>query len=150
MMSGHRKWRDIRRTLSPAQEEQSARRVAAMGMGIYLDELRQLRGLTQADVAKQLGTSQSHVAQLRTPKKDIHLSTLAAYIEALGGELHVLAVFPGEEPVTIMVPSSDTAAYRIRGVEGISLTAGGEIVQSDQSPGVVVLHEKEEFPSQVE
>jgi transcriptional regulator with XRE-family HTH domain len=107
-MSGHRKWRDVRRTLSPEQEERTARRVAAIEMGIYLDELRRGRGVTQADVAQRLGTSQSHVAQLEVPKKDIHLSTLASYIEALGGELRLQAVFPGEEPVAVTVRATTT------------------------------------------
>jgi transcriptional regulator with XRE-family HTH domain len=107
-MSDHRKWRDIRRTLSPEQEERTARGVAAIELGIYLDEMRQVRGLTQADVAKRLGSSQSHVAQLETRKKDIHLSTLASYIEALGGELRLQAVFPGEEPIAVTVRATAT------------------------------------------
>jgi transcriptional regulator with XRE-family HTH domain len=107
-MSGHQKWRDIRRTFSPEQEERSARRVAAIELGIYLDELRQGRGMTQTDVAKRLGSSQSHVAQLEARDKDIHLSTLASYIEALGGELRLQAVFPGEEPVAVTVRATAT------------------------------------------
>lgn len=146
-MSGHRKWRDIRRTLSPEQEERSARRVAAMEMGIYLDELRQRRSLTQVDVAQRLGTSQSHVAQLRAAKKDMHLSTLAAYIEALGGELRLQAVFPDEEPVSVIVASQETIGVHIQGTEIVSLPANEHLVQGDTSPDVVVHHEHEEVPS---
>jgi transcriptional regulator with XRE-family HTH domain len=106
-MSGHRKWRDIRRTLSPEQEERTARGVAAIEMGIHLDELRRARGLTQADVAHHLGSSQSHVAQFEA-RNDVYLSTLASYIEALGGELRLQALFPGEEPVVVTLRATTT------------------------------------------
>ena len=47
-----------------------------------------------------MGTSQSHVAQVDI-RDDVYLSTLFAYVRALGGELRIEAVFPGVEPVEI-------------------------------------------------
>lgn len=56
-------------------------------------ELRKARKLTQAEVAEKLQISQPSVAALEQ-RADIMLSTLAKYIEALGGQLEINAVFP--------------------------------------------------------
>ena len=54
-----------------------------------------------------MGTSQSHVAQVEA-RDDIYLSTLFSYVRALGGDLRIEALFPGEEPVQITLgPTSD-------------------------------------------
>jgi transcriptional regulator with XRE-family HTH domain len=106
-MSGHRKWRDIRGPWTPEQEARIATGAAALEMGLRLDAVRGGRGLTQTDVARRLGTSQSHVAQVEA-RDDVYLSTLFSYVRALGGDLRIEAVFPGEEPVAIIVnPESE-------------------------------------------
>lgn len=76
-------------------------------MGLRLDAVRTGRGLTQTDVARRLGTSQSHVAQVEA-RDDVYLSTRFSYVRALGGDVRIEAVFPGEEPVQITVnPASE-------------------------------------------
>jgi len=52
-----------------------------------------------------MGTSQSHVAQVEA-RDDVYLSTLFAYVRALGGDLRIEAVFPGTEPVEITLGST--------------------------------------------
>lgn len=106
-MSGHRKWREIRGPRTPEQEVDTAIGVAAIRMGQRLDRVRTGRGLTQTDVARRMGTSQSHVAQVEA-RDDVYLSTLFSYVRALGGDLRIEAVFPGEDPVEIAPgPASD-------------------------------------------
>jgi DNA-binding XRE family transcriptional regulator len=57
-----------------------------------LRELRRLTGLTQEDVAQATQMRQSELS--RVERRDDHLlSTLRRYIEALGGELEVIARF---------------------------------------------------------
>jgi len=104
-MSGHRKWSEIRGPGTPEQEARIAAGVSAMRMGQRLDEARVGRGLTQSDVARRLGVSQPHEAQVEA-RDDVYLSTLFAYVRALGGDPLLQAVFPGEEPISITLDES--------------------------------------------
>lgn len=76
-------------------------------MGVLRSRLRELRGLTQVQLAERLGIQQSSVSRLE--KGDIQLTTLQRYIAALGGELRVQAVFPGEEPVFLDTGTSSAS-----------------------------------------
>jgi DNA-binding XRE family transcriptional regulator len=49
--------------------------------------LRQAEGLSQADVARVMGTSQPAVARLESGSGDVRLTTLARYADALGHDL---------------------------------------------------------------
>ena len=51
-----------------------------------LAALRRQKGLTQVELAERLGMSQSDLSKLER-RADVRLSTLRAYIAALGGEL---------------------------------------------------------------
>lgn len=53
-----------------------------------LARLRERAGLTQTDVARILGITQSRVSRLERAE-DLNLSTLERYVAALGGELRV-------------------------------------------------------------
>ena len=59
---------------------------------IDLFELRKALGLSQTDVAENLGISQSAVSQLERAD-DLKLSTLRRYLARLGAQLHLVAVF---------------------------------------------------------
>jgi DNA-binding XRE family transcriptional regulator len=62
-----------------------------------LAQVRKHRHVTQQDLAETLGVSQSRVSQIeRQSVDDTVLSTLAAYVEALGASILILADF-GEE-----------------------------------------------------
>ena len=63
-----------------------------------LAEIRKHRRVTQQDLAGTLGVSQSRVSQIeRQSVDDTVVSTLAAYIEALGARILILADFGGEQ-----------------------------------------------------
>ena len=49
--------------------------------------------MTQAKLAAALGVNQGEVSKIEH-RTDIYLSTLAGYVEALGGKLEIRAVFP--------------------------------------------------------
>jgi predicted transcriptional regulator len=106
-MSGHRPWREIRGTWPPEREERVAQRAAALRTACRLAALREGRGLTQTEVAERMGTVQPHIARVEA-RDDVYLSTLASYIEALGGELRLQAVFPDEEPVEVTLSVAST------------------------------------------
>jgi predicted XRE-type DNA-binding protein len=75
-----------------ARERYHAQR-QAMQDAVVLSDLREQRGLTQADVARALQVTQGNVSQVEH-KEDLYLSTLVRYVEALGGRLELRAVFP--------------------------------------------------------
>ncbi|MGI9611673.1 MAG: helix-turn-helix domain-containing protein [Acidimicrobiales bacterium] len=53
-----------------------------------LVELRRRRGLSQTDIAKRMGTSQSALARVESGRSDLRLSTVARYAEALDVDLN--------------------------------------------------------------
>lgn len=90
------KWSVIRGQKVPREQEGSASAsVKALGDALRLNEIRASRGLTQTQLAEVLGKSQGNVSELER-RDDVYLSSLREYIEALGGELEVAAVFDGE------------------------------------------------------
>ena len=65
-----------------------------------LHELRRARALTQRDLAKKLKVNQPAVSKIEQ-RADVYVSSLRAYIEAVGGKLKIVAEFPyGEVAIT--------------------------------------------------
>lgn len=62
---------------------------------LALGDVRRARAMTQTQLAKALGVSQAQVSRIES-QTDLFLSTLASYIEAMGGELDLVATFPDE------------------------------------------------------
>ena len=65
-----------------------------------VSELRQLVGLTQADVAQKLGMPQSNVSRLEK-SSDMLISTLRGYVEAVGGKLEIAIELPDRPSVRL-------------------------------------------------
>ena len=77
-----------------------ARAAALIAEEMTLQELRQARKLTQVRIAKVLGISQDGVSRLEK-RSDFLLSTLRKTVEAMGGNLSLIAEFPDREPVVL-------------------------------------------------
>ena len=58
-----------------------------------LREIRKRQGITQVKLAKELGIAQEGVSRLER-RNDTLVSTLRKTVEAMGGELHIVAEFP--------------------------------------------------------
>lgn len=67
-----------------------------------LAELRAERGVTQDELARGMDVSQAHVSQIER-KDNLYLSTLHNYVEALGGQLRLCAVFPDQQEIDLDV-----------------------------------------------
>jgi transcriptional regulator with XRE-family HTH domain len=65
-----------------------------------LQDLRKAVERTQEDLAARLGVGQDTVSRIER-RSDILLSTLRRYVEAMGGELKLVASFPNREPLVI-------------------------------------------------
>ncbi|MGO9336524.1 MAG: XRE family transcriptional regulator [Terracidiphilus sp.] len=90
------KWRDIRRTLSAEREDETRRYVRSVVDTATLNQLREARNLTQANLATVLGVNQGSVSKMEK-RTDMYVSTLRGFIQAMGGQLQIKAVFPDGE-----------------------------------------------------
>jgi DNA-binding XRE family transcriptional regulator len=92
---------DKSRKLSPAQRRKLEARVAELiSEEMTLRELRKARKLTQVRMAKKLGITQDSVSRLEK-RSDLLLSTLRKTVEAMGGNLSLVAKFPDRAPVVL-------------------------------------------------
>ena len=71
-----------------------------------LQEIRKQKNITQDDMARLLGIKQENVCRIES-RDDMKLSTLQDYIEALGGEIQVNAVFPDNTTINILKGKSE-------------------------------------------
>lgn len=89
------------RKLRPGQRKKVEERAAQLSAEeMTLRELRRARKLTQTRMARTLGISQDSVSRLEK-RSNLLLSTLRKTIEAMGGNLSLVAEFPDREPVVL-------------------------------------------------
>ena len=103
-MSGHKPWSEISAKLraDPERRTRIEQREQAIEAELTISQLRESRGVTQENVAEKMNVTQSNVSHFeRNP--NIFLRSLADYVEALGGQLEIRAVFP-DQIVTLAVP----------------------------------------------
>ncbi len=81
---------------------------AALRDVLVLTELRQARGVTQKQLADAWDVSQANVSRVEH-EQDVYLSTLSAYVRALGGRLELNAIFP-DQSVQLKLPGSKRVA----------------------------------------
>lgn len=84
---------NLRAQMSPQAREKAKNKTTEMLAEMPLQELRQARGLSQKTLAEVLHVQQPAIAKLEK-RTDMYLSTLRNHIEAMGGELEVVARFP--------------------------------------------------------
>jgi transcriptional regulator with XRE-family HTH domain len=65
-----------------------------------LAEIRKGRKISQAKIAEALGIGQMQISRLER-RKDPRLSTMQRTVAAMGGQLTLIATFPGREPVVL-------------------------------------------------
>jgi DNA-binding XRE family transcriptional regulator len=88
-----KKFTELRAGMSQAAREKSDGMARQMLAEMPLNELRQARGLSQKMLAEVLRVQQPSIAKIEK-RTDMYLSTLRSHIEAMGGELEVIARFP--------------------------------------------------------
>jgi transcriptional regulator with XRE-family HTH domain len=93
--------KDKMKELSPAQRKKvEARAAELIAEEMTLRELRHARKLTQVKMARTLGVTQDSVSRLEK-RSDLLLSTLRKTVEAMGGNLSLVAEFPDRAPVVL-------------------------------------------------
>ncbi len=87
------KYSKLRSRMSSEAQGRAEAKAQAMLDQMPLNELRQARGLSQKMLAELLQVKQPSIAKLEK-RTDMYISTLRSHIEAMGGELEVVARFP--------------------------------------------------------
>ena len=95
----------LRAKMSPERLRRNEDSAEEMLKDLALQELRQAANLTQEQVADLLEIKQASVSKLEK-QGDMYLSTLQRYVQALGGELKIVASFRGREIVLSRFASS--------------------------------------------
>ncbi len=88
-----KKFAELRAKMSPESRSRAAAKARAILAEMPLNELRQARGLSQKMLAEVLHVQQPSIAKIEK-RTDMYISTLRSHIEAMGGELEVVAHFP--------------------------------------------------------
>jgi DNA-binding XRE family transcriptional regulator len=92
-MTTYRKWSELAAKMSPESLAEIEQRKEQLIAEMPLEHLRAARQLTQNNLAQVLGVNQSAVSKIEK-RTDMYISTLRSYIEAMGGQLEIEAVFP--------------------------------------------------------
>ena len=109
-----RPFSELRARMPKERQDAAEHRTRAVLAELALRELRETLKLSQEQLAQELDVKQSSLSKLER-RTDMHISSLRKVIEAMGGELLVLARFP-EGDILIkqiggqMGPSDEVAA----------------------------------------
>jgi transcriptional regulator with XRE-family HTH domain len=103
---------EIINELTPAQRRKvEARAAQLIAEEMTLRQLRRARKLTQQKLAKSLHIGQEGVSKLEK-RSDLLISTLRNYVEAMGGNLSLIAEFPEGGPVSLSGVGEDPTVAR--------------------------------------
>lgn len=106
-----KRWSEVRPELVEGLGGEAAVAEAHLRNQTYIDGKRlavrrTTIGLTQADVAESMGITKSRVSQIERGEVST-VDVIARYVEAIGGQLQISAVF-GDE--LLILQSADTSA----------------------------------------
>lgn len=88
-----KKFANLRSQMKPESQARAKAMTSTLLAEMPLNELRQARGLSQKMLAEVLHVQQPSIAKIEK-RTDMYISTLRSHIEAMGGELEVVARFP--------------------------------------------------------
>lgn len=121
-----RNYKELQAKMNPADVAENRQRVREELQRMALDELRNAKQLTQADMAELLNVPQSSISRIEQ-RTDMYLSTLRNYVQAMGGMLQIQAVFPEggavvisrfgdyeDQPYVVVVRIENNDAYQLQ------------------------------------
>lgn len=92
-MTGRKSFKTLTAKFTPQQRAAVDASKAALRQEMSLAELRQARKLTQEAISETLHVGQPAVAKLEK-RTDMYVGNLRRFVEAMGGELEIVAHFP--------------------------------------------------------
>jgi len=109
-MAGRHSFAELRARMSPAAQAAAEAEASRLADEMDLAEVRRALKLSQDEIAQTLQIGQGSVAKMEK-RTDMYVSTLRRFIEAMGGELEIVARFPDH-------------SVRIRSFSGLSDKVG--------------------------
>jgi DNA-binding XRE family transcriptional regulator len=97
-MTGHKSFASLNTGATPDSRARIERRKVQLRQEMALHELREARRLTQAALGDTLHVDQSAIAKMER-RTDMYVSSLRRFVEAMGGELRIVAHFPDGDVV---------------------------------------------------
>ena len=88
-----RNFNELRAKMSPERRALNEAEAKRLLRELPLDELRAARNLTQEHLAALLHIKQASVSKMER-RTDMYIGTLSKFIEAMGGQLEIRAIFP--------------------------------------------------------
>jgi DNA-binding Xre family transcriptional regulator len=79
--------------MSPERRDTNRAAAQQMMVEMPLEELRSARNVTQTHLASLLQITQASVSKMEK-RTDMYVSTLRSFVQAMGGELEIRAIFP--------------------------------------------------------
>lgn len=101
----------LQKSNSTQRKKVRARASELVAEEMSLRDLRKARKLTQTRVAKVLGITQDSVSRLEQ-RSDLLLSTLRKTVRAMGGDVRIVAEFPGRAPVILSDPIENNVSRK--------------------------------------
>ncbi len=92
-MAGRHSFAELRARMSPEAQAAADAEAVRLGEEMDLAEVRRALKLSQQEIGHVLQVGQGSVAKIEK-RTDMYVSTLRRFIEAMGGELEIVARFP--------------------------------------------------------
>ena len=99
-MTGRHSFAELRARMSPKAQEKAAAEALRLEAEMDLAEVRRALKMIQEEIAQILHVGQGSVAKMEK-RTDMYLSSLRRFIEAMGGELEIIARFSDRRSVKI-------------------------------------------------
>ncbi|WP_202745783.1 helix-turn-helix domain-containing protein [Acinetobacter baumannii] len=97
------KLNDIISKRSPESQQRIKKIANQMLLDINLSNLREELKISQAEIAKNLGVSQAAISKREKLGKDLKISSLKEYVEAMGGKVRLDVELPNGKHVAISI-----------------------------------------------
>lgn len=92
-MAGRHSFAELRARMSPQARAKADAEALRLREDMDLAEIRRALRLSQEEIGQTLQIGQGSVAKIEK-RTDMYVSTLRRFIEAMGGELEIVARFP--------------------------------------------------------
>ncbi|WP_407324566.1 helix-turn-helix domain-containing protein [Acinetobacter pittii] len=97
------KLNDIISKRSPESQQRIKKMANQMLLDLKLSNLREELKISQAEIAKNLGVSQAAISKRESLGKDLKISSLKEYVEAMGGKVSLDVELPNGKHVAISI-----------------------------------------------
>jgi DNA-binding transcriptional regulator YiaG len=95
-MAGRHSYATLRAAMSPAARAKAEAAALRLREEMELADVRRALRLSQEELAQTLHVGQAAIAKLEK-RTDMYVSTLRRFIQAMGGELEIVARFPDHD-----------------------------------------------------